>query len=606
MSKVKGQRSKSTQRGAALTLTVLFFLVVTVAIVLGSMSPVVRDLKNAQTLIKSKYSYYTSDAGIEDAYYRTKETMLLSNPEVLALNDGTVSVAVTTVSGTQKEILASGAVGSNDRNVKLVVSAGVGSDFAYGAQVGEGGIVMGGNSSIEGSGGAVGNVYSNGPITGANGAVVTGDAVVATSAEEDVQAQSTVCNQDQHIARTSPEIDFAQSFSPGDSKPLYKISLYIKKTGSPGSSTIRIVADNGSGVPNTTTLASAALQTSLVTTTYGWVDATFTSPANLIAGNTYWIILDDDGANTTNYWTWCKDSNNGFGNGVAKYRASWSSGSAWSAAITGDLAFKTYLGAGPGTINNVDVGGVARANTVTNSAVTGALYCQTGSGNNKACNTSQADPAPLNMPLSDGNIAQWRTDAAAGVTYSGNCGDTGGVAGCSGSGTISIGPARITGNLLVTNGQTMNLTGVVYVQGNITVENNSRIRCDVAFGADSCVLLADGYIDGNNNAIFAGSGQTGSYLLAVSTIEGCNGSTASGCATGYSGINLGNNLTGAVFYTTDSMINISNNADMKAVVGYKLNLSNNATITYEQGVADTTFSSGPGGGWNVSSWKEVE
>ena len=593
-------------RGAALTITVLFFLIVSIAIVLGSMSPVVRDLKNAQTLMKSKSSYYTSDAGIEDAYYRTKEAMLLSSPEVLALNGGTVSVTVTAVSGTQKEILASGAVGSNDRNVKLVVSAGVGSDFAYGAQVGDGGIVMGGNSSIEGTGGAVGNVYSNGPITGANGAAVTGDAVVATSVEEDVQAQSTVCNLDQNIARTSPEIDFAQSFSPADSKPLYKVSLYIKKTGSPGNQTIRVVADNGSGVPNTTTLASATLQTSLITTTYGWVDVTFSSPASLVGGNTYWIILDDDGANTTNYFIWCKDSNNGFGNGVGKYRASWSSGSAWSAAITGDFAFKTYLGGGPGIINNVDIGAAARANTVTNSTITGSLYCQSGSSNNKACNTSQADPSPLNMPLSDGNIEQWKTDATAGVTYSGNCGDTGGVAGCSGGGTISIGPARITGNLSVTNGETMNLTGVVYVQGNITVENGSTIRCDVTFGADSCVLLADGYIDGNNNATFAGSGQTGSYLLAVSTKEGCNGTTASGCASGYSGINLGNNLTGAVFYTTDSMINVANNADMKAVVGYKLNISNNAVITYEQGVADTTFSSGPGGGWNVSSWKEVE
>lgn len=597
------QRNHS--RGAALTLTVLFFLVVTIAIVLGSMSPVVRDLKNAQTLIKSKYSYYTSDAGIEDAYYRTKEVLQLSSPEVLSLNDGTVSVAVTTVSGTQKEILASGAVGSNDRNVKLVVSAGVGSDFAYGAQVGEGGIVMGSNSSIEGSGGAVGNVYSNGPIMGASGAEVTGDAVVATSAEEDVQAQSTVCNLDQHIARTSPEIDFAQSFRPGDSKPLYKISLYIKKTGNPGSTTMRIVADNGSGVPNTTTLASAALQSSLVTTSYGWVDVTFSSPANLTAGNTYWIVLDDDGANTTNYWTWCKDSNNGFGNGVAKYRASWSSGSAWSAAIAGDLAFKTYLGGGPGVIDNVDVGGVARANTVRNSAITGALYCQTGSSNNKACDTSQADPAPLNMPLSDGNIDQWKNDAAAGTVYNGNCGDSG-VAGCTGSGTISIGPAKITGNLTITNGRTLNLTGVVYVQGNINVSNNATVRCDVSFGADSCVILADGYIDASNNAIFRGSGQTGSYILALTTKEGCNGATASGCASGYSGINLGNNLDGAIFYATDSMVNVANNADMKAVVGYKLNISNNATVTYEQGVADTTFSSGPGGGWNVASWKEVE
>jgi hypothetical protein len=54
------------------------------------------------------------------------------------------------------------------------------------------------------------------------------------------------------------------------------------------------------------------------------------------------------------------------------------------------------------------------------------------------------------------------------------------------------------------------------------------------------------------------------------------------------------------------MIRMANNTVLKAVVGYKLDLSNNSEIQYEQGVTDTNFSSGPGGGWNIKSWKEVE
>lgn len=593
--------------GAALTLAVLFFVIISLAIVLGSVNPVVRDFNTGQELIQSKLSYFTAEAGGEDAFYRLKSGKQISSPELTSLNGGSASVTVVTVSGNEKEITSNGTVSVNARNMKINLNTGVGSDFSYGAQVGEGGLVMNNNSSVEGTGGAVGNIYSNGPIVGASNTTVTGSATVATTIAEDNQARSLVCNADQDVARISPEVDFGQSFVPSDSKPLYKVSIYIKKSGSPGNQTIRIVADDGSGVPNTTTLASASLQQGLVSGSYGWVDVTFGTPANLVSGQTYWIILDDNGANGSNYWTWCKDSNNGLGNGVAKYRASWNSGSAWSSAITGDLAFKTYLGAGPGTMSSVSVGIDANANTVTGSTVTGNLYCQTGFGNNKACNTSQPDPSPLNMPISDGNIAQWKDDATAGGVITGDCGD-GGVAGCNvpDGGSLSIGPKKIVGNLTLTNSRTLNLTGVLYVTGTVNISNNAIVKCDVSFGADSCILVADGSIDINNNGVISGSGQAGSYMLVLSTISGCNGSGGTGCASGSSGINLGNNVTGGIFYTTNSMILISNNVDVKAVVGYKLQLSNNAEIEYEQGVADTTFSSGPGGGWNVKNWSEIQ
>lgn len=588
---------KRHNRGAALTLAVLFFLIISIAIVLGSASPVLRDLTNAQSLIKSKSSYYTSEAGIEDAFYRIKKGKQLSNPEVLALNDGTVSVATTDVSGTEKDIIASSDVATNDRNVKLALIAGIGADFAYGAQVGDGGLVMGQNSEVSGVGGAVGNIFSNGPIIGANGATVTGDATVATSLVADVQAQSTVCNTDQLIGKTSPQVDFAQSFVPSSSLPLSKISLQVKKVGSPSSPSIRIVEDNA-GSPKTIAVASAALLSGSVTSSYGWIDVSFTTPANLIAGNTYWMVMDT-GTDASNYYVWCSDSNNGLGNGVGKYKSDWTSGSGSWVIITGDLDFKTYLGAGTGSIDQVSVNGNAKANTITGSTMGGTAYCQTGSGNNKACNTSQADPTPLNMPLSDANIQQLRDDAAAGGTIMGDYAV---------SNDASLGPKKITGDLTVTsNNKTLTVTGVLYVQGNIDVSNGSTIKCAASFGADSCVIITDGWINAGNNSNFQGSGTAGGYILGVSTIEGCNGGTQiATCGSGNSGISINNNLVGAVFYTTKSMIDLANNAQIKAVVGYKLNLANNTEIQYEVGVANANFSSGPGGGWNVKSWKEVQ
>jgi hypothetical protein len=594
--RAKTAARKEYKRGAALTLAVLFFLIISIVVVLGSASPVMRDLKNAQSLIKSKSSYYTAEAGTEDAFYRIKKGKQLSNPEVLSLNSGIVSVATTDVSSTEKDIIASGDVSTNDRNVKLTILTGVGADFAYGAQVGDGGLVMGQNAKVKGVGGAVGNVFSNGPITGANGATVTGDATVATSLIEDIQAQSTVCNADQLVGKTSPQIDFAQSFVPSSSLPLSRVSLYVKKVGSPSSPSVKIVEDNA-GSPQTTSVASAALLSGNVTTSYGWINVSFPTPANVVAGNTYWVVVDTS-TDANNYFVWCSDSNNGLGNGVGKYKSSWSTSGSWT-PITGDLTFKTYLGGGTGTINQVVINGNAKANMITNSTIGGTAYCQNGSGNNKACDTSQADPSPMNMPLSDGNIQQFKTDAAAGGTIVGDY---------TVSTDASLGPKKITGNLIVTsNNKTLTVTGVLYIQGNIDVSNGSIIKCAASFGADSCVVVTDGWINAGNNSNFQGSGTAGSYILGISTIVGCNGGTQIAiCGPGNSGISVSNNLVGAVFYTTASMIDIGNNATIKAVVGYKLNLTNNTEIEYEQGVTNANFSSGPGGGWNVKSWKEVQ
>ncbi|MBI5816965.1 MAG: hypothetical protein HZB09_00905 [Candidatus Yonathbacteria bacterium] len=586
-------------RGAALTLAVLFFVLISIAIVMGSVNPVVRDFNSGSELINSKLSYFTAEAGDEDAIYRVKKGKQISNPEVTTLNGGSVSVAVADIDSSNKEVTSNSTVYSLVRNVKTVLNAGVGSDFAYGAQVGEGGLVMGQNSEIEGTGGAVGNVYSNGPIVGSNGAKITGSATVATSLALDNQAQSTVCNQDNIVGQTNPQIDFAQSFVPSDSKPIYKVSLYIKKVGSsnPPTAYVKIVSDNA-GSPSTTSLASATLSASLVTTSYGWVDVTFSSPFTVTAGQTYWLLLDA-GQSSSKYWVWCSDSNNGLGNGVGKYKQDWTSGSGSWTQITGDLDFKIYLGAGPGTIDNVSVGGNAYANMITNSTITGTPYCQTGSGNNKACNTSQADPAPLNMPLSQGNIDQWETDAATGGTITGDY---------TVSSDVSLGPKKITGDLVMTsNNKTLTVTGVLYVQGNVNVSNGSTIKCDVSFGADSCVLVADGWINPSNNAVLSGSGQSGSYVLMISTVQGCNGGNQlPQCTTANSAIDIGNNATGAIFYTTNSMITLENGVELTSVVGYKLNLNNNAEIKYQLGVANTNFASGPGGGWNVKTWNEVQ
>lgn len=598
-------KTKSHQNGgAALVLTVFFLVFISVIIVLGTVSPTVRDHKNAQMLIKSKKSYYTSEAGIEDVFYRIKKAKQLSNPETYALNDGTVSVSNANVSATEKEVIATGDVLTSARKIKLNIFAGAGADFAYGAQVGEGGLVMDNNSMVTGVGGAVGNVFSNGPIIGAANVLITGDVTVATSISEDTSATATTCDTDELVGKASPQTDYAQSFVPSSSLPLSRVSLYVEKVGLPSSYSIKITEDN-SGSPKTSSIASATLLSSNVTGSYGWIDVSFATPANLVAGNKYWIVFDASN-NASNYYVWCSDSTDSYANGTGKYKSSWSTGGSWT-SLAADLNFKTYLGSGAGSIDKVIANGNAKANTITNSTIGGTAYCQAGSGNNKACDTSQADASPMNMPISDASILQWKTDAANGGTIVGNCGDAGNPSCVITGSTLSLGPKKIDGDLSMGIGKTLVLTGVLYVTGDIHVSNNSTLKCDLSFGADSCIIIADGWINVENNGFFLGSGTAGSYLLGISTIEGCNGGAQlPSCTDDNSGIKLGNNLGGAIFYTTKSMIKIENNAIIKAVVGYKLKLSNNAVIQYETGVTDANFSSGPGGGWNIKNWLEVQ
>jgi len=592
---------KRTSGGAALIIVVIFFLVISIILVVGSVGPTIRTARAAKNMLHSTASYYLAEAGSEDAYYRIKNGMQISPMEVITLGGSSVTTDIVDAGSNNKEVTSEGNIDTHVRRIKIDVSTSAnGVSFAYGAQVGQGGMKLEDNASVEGAAGTVGNVYSNGPIDGEHNSTITGDAIVASGITEDVQARSTVCNTDQNVGKNSPEVDFAQSFVPSDTKPLSKISLYIKKVGSPGSRKVRIVADNG-GSPDTSELAHGTLNKHLVGSSYGWVDVTFSDPATLTAGQTYWIVLDAK-EKSSKYWVWCKDNNNGFGNGVAKYKSDWNGGGSWSAPITGDLAFKTYLGEGISSLDSVSVGGTAKANSIVNSTITGDAYYQSISGSTVLGNSYPGSPDPpvLNLPVSDSNITDWKNDATAGGVISGNCP---GAAGCGNT----MGPVKIDGNLTVGNGETLTVTGTIYITGNVDVSNNATISCAAAYGSDSCVIVADGWAYFYNNVTMSGSGDPDSYLLFLSTVEGCNGGAQlPQCGNGNSGIRVRNNVTGAILYTSDSMIDIENNVQITSAVGYKIKLENNAVIKYEIGVADLSFSSGPGGGWKLDNWREVE
>lgn len=566
-------------KGAAMMVLVIFFMLISLTILTGIVTPVVKEFQIASDSFKSKQTYYLAESGIEDIFYRMKDSKQVGASETLVLGSSSVISTITDLPGNKKEISSFSDTNSIQRKVNITLTTGVGASFSYGILSGVGGFYMSNNSGI------VGSVYSNGSISGSGN--ITGSATSANSSAltSDQSNGSGVPLYDISFGNLSSTQDFSQSFQVSTTAVVNKVQLYLKKISSPSNITVRIVSDS-SGKPSTTTLTTGTLSASTVSTNYGWVEVAFSSHIQLSSGTTYWLVLDASTSSTKYYQIGA--NNDGYLNGIGKigqYSGTWNNTSPSGL----DGFFSLYLGGLTGSISGVNIGtgsvGNAYAHTVTNTTVAGTIYCQTGSGNNKSCDTSKPDPVQISMPISEQNILDWK-----------NIAETGGIN--VGSYVLpsntTLGPKKITGNLTVTNGVRLTLSGTLWVQGNLLVDNNAIVDLSSGYGSSSGLIVVDGTITISNNATFQGSGTTGSYVMVLST------------SSSSSAITLSNNGGAVVLYAANGTVNLSNNATAKALNGYYISLGNNAVVTYDDGLANVNFVSGPSGTWNIESWKETQ
>ena len=271
--------------------------------------------------------------------------------------------------------------------------------------------------------------------------------------------------------------------------------------------------------------------------------------------------------------------------------------------ITGD-AIVAGDGASGNEIKDIDVNGNAWAPSFSDCNVGGNIVFVTGGGVS-ACpaggtTTEQADPiASAPLPITQSMIDVFVQEAQNGGIIS-----SGDYTPADNSSDI-IGPGVIQGDMILKNNQSITLAGTVYVQGNIDIDNGTKISLSLAYGKDSGVLFSDGWVHVKNNGELVGSGNEDSYLMVLSTLP-CKGSGGENCTHHDSAIDIHNNASGAIFYASDGMIHIHNNVDVTQITAWKLKLQNGVTLTYTSGLANPLFSSGPGGVFELSSWKEVE
>ena len=204
------------------------------------------------------------------------------------------------------------------------------------------------------------------------------------------------------------------------------------------------------------------------------------------------------------------------------------------------------------------------------------------------------------MPITAEQINEWQNEAAAGGTISGYS--------LGGNDEDSLGPIKVDGDMNISSNATLTVTGTIWVTGNLSLNSNAVIQLGPGYGSFSGMIVVGGKITADSNVTLCGSegykggrkcySSVGSYLMLLSTNNSIDYNNPAIYAT--------SNTKTAILYASDGLIRLSSNAKLRETTGYGIYMDSNAEVTYEVGLANSLFSAGPGGGWEVTSWQEIE
>jgi hypothetical protein len=482
---------------------------------------------------------------------------------------------------TRKDISSTSILNNINKILNISIKQTAGNSLNYGVQVGQGGLTVRGSADI------IGNVYSNGPIKGdglvtGNGSI-SGNVTVANSMPSD-PLQTAVLNTaapyvtiTKELGRTTADQDLAQSFTVPTTGALNKIVVYIRRIGLPSDITLKIVADNA-GEPTGAILATGTLKRNGVQTSFANADIRPNVNIQLLSGVTYWIVLDT-GVNSSSFYQVL--SNNFYSGGVLK--SGNTSTNIWSAGIN-DMYFGIYTG-GINDINSIYIGGNAWSNTVQSSTITGSLFCQTGVGNNKSCNTSAGLPQQVPMPISDATILGWKNEIALSGTHTGNYT-------IGNSQNASLGPLKIVGDLTIGISSTVTLTGGLWVTGDIIIGQSSKVKLTPSYGSNDGFIIADGKITAKLSSVLEGSGTAGGFIMLLTT------------SSSPSGIFLEGSNRGGILYAPNGTIDILGRSRVISATGYNINLNDSSQLIYDYGLSNSSFTTGPAGTFEITKWRE--
>ncbi len=271
----------------------------------------------------------------------------------------------------------------------------------------------------------------------------------------------------------------------------------------------------------------------------------------------------------------------------------------------GNVVRGDIVSAGPsGRVNTMHATSSVYAHTIENSTVDKNAYYQSISGS-AVSGTSfpgSADQATTTLPISDAEITDWETDAAAGGSVI-----------CSGgayniSGTVTLGPKKIPCDLNISGTAVVTLAGPVWATGTINFSNSADVKVDSSLSGKTIPMIADKASDRltssqifvSNTLEFFGAG-AGSYIILISMNNSAEGAGGNGAVV------VSNSASGKVLvYAPHGTVQLNNSVSLKEVSGYQIELNNSSNVIYETGLANLLFTAGPSGGYIITDWKETQ
>ena len=155
--------------GQASLVLVLILGLVSIMSVLASSSLSISNVQIEDTITQTNQAWYAAWSGVDEIMYRLRYHQEFGGSYSVGLtlaNGATVSATVTGDSN-QMVVRSSGYEGGVIKKLEVTIaSSSSKASFVFAAQSGEGGFELEGNTTVTGSNGAPGNVYSNGPVLG--------------------------------------------------------------------------------------------------------------------------------------------------------------------------------------------------------------------------------------------------------------------------------------------------------------------------------------------------------------------------------------------------------------------------------------------------------
>lgn len=161
----------STQGGQAMIISVVSFVIIFILTTYGLISPTIRDYNISSHRNGSKQSLFLSESGLEDAFYRIKNSIVIGDSESIALAGGTVDTDIAINTAIERTLTATSDVSSSERVTKIKLLKHDRVVFPYSVQVDDGGVDLQNSSQI------IGDIFSNGPVGGLSLNSVTGNIV---------------------------------------------------------------------------------------------------------------------------------------------------------------------------------------------------------------------------------------------------------------------------------------------------------------------------------------------------------------------------------------------------------------------------------------------